>query len=394
MRRTALFLLVAPLLLSTASAPVPAQMETADVRLAKAKAEAAASARRLAQLEVQAAKAGNEAARLEAKQAAAAAAIDAAEARISASVAEYRLARARITLTEQQLARKRAPLAALLAGLAQMGRQPPLLSLADHGSVNEMVRVKALLDWTMPVIQQRTAAVSAELKQRQRLANRADQVRANLQRDRAALAIQQKRFAELEAEARAEAAFLSGQAFGTGDRILAADESLTVARSDAADRRAAARVAAALATLNFAPARPMRGDAPMPVPDFHYDLPVGAPVAEGLGSVSRSGIVSRGIQFDSARGAPVTAPADGRIIFAAPFRDQDGLVIIDHGRGWTTLLLGVASDKPRGTRVARGQSIGRALGPLGVELRLNGQPVSPAFIAASSPPLSNNANSR
>jgi septal ring factor EnvC (AmiA/AmiB activator) len=138
----------------------------------------------------------------------------------------------------------------------------------------------------------------------------------------------------------------------------------------------------------------MPGDAPLSVPDFHYGLPVTARVADGLGSVSRSGIVSRGVQFDTARGSPVVAPADGTVAFAAPFRGQDGLVIIDHGKGWTTLLLGVASDKRRGTRVARGESIGRTLGPVGVELRRDGKPVSPAFIAASSPPLSNSAKSR
>jgi len=88
------------------------------------------------------------------------------------------------------------------------------------------------------------------------------------------------------------------------------------------------------------------------------------------------------------------APADGTIAFAAPFRGEDGLVIIDHGGRWTSLLLGVASDRPRGTRVKRGEPLGRALGPVGVELRRGGVPVSPALIAASSVPLSNGGSSR
>jgi hypothetical protein len=69
-------------------------------------------------------------------------------------------------------------------------------------------------------------------------------------------------------------------------------------------------------------------------------------------------------------------------------------VIIDHSGGRTSLLLGVASEKPRGSKVRRGEFIGRALGPLGVELRQNGVPQSPALIAASSVPLSNGGNSR
>jgi murein DD-endopeptidase MepM/ murein hydrolase activator NlpD len=69
-------------------------------------------------------------------------------------------------------------------------------------------------------------------------------------------------------------------------------------------------------------------------------------------------------------------------------------VIIEHGKGWTSLLLNVASDKRKGTRVRRGELLGRALGPVGVELRRNGQPVSPALIAASSVPLSNGGDNR
>jgi murein DD-endopeptidase MepM/ murein hydrolase activator NlpD len=115
---------------------------------------------------------------------------------------------------------------------------------------------------------------------------------------------------------------------------------------------------------------------------------------DGLGSVSRAGIASRGLKFATPRGAPVIAPADGKIQFAAPYRGQDGIVIIEHSGGWTSLLLGVASAKQRGSRVRRGEFLGRALGPLGVELRRDGAAVSPALIAASSVPLSNGGDNR
>ena len=125
---------------------------------------------------------------LRAEQAEAVAAIEEAEARISESDAELRLARAQVALAEQRLARRRAPLAALLAGLATMGRQPPLLTLADHGSVDEMVRVKALLDATMPVIERRSAALKGDLAERRRFASAADWARAELAKDRDELA--------------------------------------------------------------------------------------------------------------------------------------------------------------------------------------------------------------
>ena len=383
-----------PLFLAAASAPVPPAAESADAALARAQAEARDAARRLASLEKEARKAGDEAARLRAEQAAAAAAIEEAEARIGESNARLRLAQAQVALAEQRLSRRRAPLAALLAGLVTMGRQPPILTLADQGSVEEIVRVKALLDATMPVIQRRSAALQAELAGRRRLAQQADAARAALAKGHDELAERQQRFAELESKASDRAQRLAGEAFGAGDRVLASDEALALTASEAAERQQERQVASRLAQLDFAAARPMRGDSAHSPLDFGYSLPVEAPLLEGLGSVSRAGIASRGLKFATARGAPVIAPADGEVVFAAPYRGQDGIVIIDHPNGWTSLLLGISSAKPKGSKVRRGEFLGRALGPLGVELRRDGVPVSPALIAASSVPLSNGGDNR
>jgi septal ring factor EnvC (AmiA/AmiB activator) len=387
-RTTACLSLVIPVLLAAASAPVVPVAETADAALARARIEASQAAKRLSQLEAEAGKAGSEAERLKSQQVAAAAAIEATEAKIGEQDAQLRLARVQVALAEQRLAAKRAPLAALLSGLATMGRQPPILALADQGSVEEMIRVKALLDATMPVIERRSAMLQADLAVRQQSADAADKVRQDLATSRIELDQRRQRFAELEAAASDRATRLAVEAFGAGDRVLASDETLAAARSEAESRQAR------LAELDFAPARPIRGDSALPQSDFAYSLPVDAPLIDGLGSVSKAGISSRGLKFATSRGAPVIAPADGEIVFAAPYRGQDGIVIIEHPGGRTSLLLGVSSEKPRGSKVRRGEFIGRALGPLGVELRLNGVPQSPALIAASSVPLSNGGNSR
>lgn len=395
MHRSATFLLLAlPMMLAAASAPVAPVAETADAALARARIEAGKASSRLAQLEAKAARAGSEAERLRAEQAAAAAAIEETEAKIGEHDAQLRLARAQVAMAERRLATKRAPLAALLAGLATMGRQPPILALADQGSVEEMIRVKALLDATMPVIEQRSARLQADVAQRRRSAAAVDKVRAELAAGRQELDKRRQRFAALEATASDRAARLAGEAFGAGDRVLASDEALALATSDAAGRASARTTAARLAELDFATARPMKGDSALPPQDFAYSLPVDALLSEGLGSVNRAGISSRGLKFASSRGAAVIAPADGEIVFAAPFRGQDGVMIIDHPDGWTSLLLGVSSEKPKGSKIRRGEFIGRTLGPLGVELRRHGVPQSPALIAASSVPLSNGSNSR
>jgi len=84
----------------------------------------------------------------------------------------------------------------------------------------------------------------------------------------------------------------------------------------------------------------------------------------------------------------VSAPAAGIVKFAGPFREYDGVVIIDHGGGWLSLIVNVASTLQPGERVVAGQEIGRALGPLQVELSQNGRRISPALIAGSSQNLS------
>jgi septal ring factor EnvC (AmiA/AmiB activator) len=394
MRRLSIILLASAPILLAASAPVSPAGPSADTMLARAQAEARAAESKLQALERQAAKAQSEAGKLKADQAAAAAAIEETEARIGEADARMRLARARAALAQQRLAERRAPLAAILAGLVTMGRQPPLLALADQSSVDELVRVKALLDATIPVIERRTAALRGELAERRELEATEAAAKSELLKGRRTLAERQQRFAALESKAAELASRLSGEALGAGDRVLASGETLSRAGIEAAERRTALRAAAEVAALGLAPARPMRGDSSLPALDIAYSLPAAATLTDGLGTISRSGIVSRGLRFDTSRGAAVIAPADGQILFAEPYRGQDGVVIIDHGNGWTSLLLAVASDKPKGTKVRRGEYLGRALGPVGVELRRNGLPISPALIAASSVPLSNGGDNR
>ena len=395
MRLPLIGLLIAmPVVLTAASAPVAPAAASVDSVLSRAQSEAREASRRLAQLEKQAAQAGSEASKLHAQQLAAAAAIEEMEARIGESDAKLHLARAQAALTERRLATRRAPLAALLAGLATMGRQPPILALADQGSVEEMIRVKALLDATMPIIQRRTAALQSELARKQRLADVAEDARLSIAANSKELEERRQRFAELEARASERASLLTGQAFGAGERVLASDEALAAAGSKASGRTIALATASRLSQLTLAPARPVRGDSALPAQDFGYSLPVEASLIEGLGTVGRTGIASRGLKFATGRGVPVNAPADGEILFAAPYRGQDGVVIIGHPGGWTSLLLSVSSEKPKGSKVRRGEFIGRTLGPLGVELRRDGVPQSPALIAASSVPLSNGGNSR
>jgi septal ring factor EnvC (AmiA/AmiB activator) len=147
-------------------------------------------------------------------------------------------------------------------------------------------------------------------------------------------------------------------------------------------------IASELAASDPAPPRPSaRGpqvQAPLP-----YVLPAQAPVTNGLGSVDANGVRSRGLTLDTGRGAQLIVPASGIVRFRGPFRSHDGVVIIDHGGGWMSLIVNVASPLKPGDRfVSATPSEGLSEGSKW-NCPQNGRRVSPALIAGSSRTLSN-----
>ncbi|MEO6582485.1 MAG: peptidoglycan DD-metalloendopeptidase family protein [Sphingomicrobium sp.] len=390
MSRFAPLLLGVPLLLA-ASAPVLPEAETVDQALQRARAEARAADTRVRQLETAAGQARGEAAKLRAQQAAAAEAIAAAEARISAADAERRIIAAKLTARRRHLEQQQRPVASLLAGLAMMARRPPLLALASDSSMEEFVRVRLLLDASLPVIRKRTAALSAELAEGQKLERAALASRQASARSRDELTARRREFAQLETRALQSAELSGSAAVGAGDVALARGEDIEKLAGEAQRNRSAAQIGVEIARLGAAPERPAAPQGSLPRPPLEYRLPVFARVIDGLGEVNSSGVKSRGLTLATSRGTAVAVPAAGIIRFAGPFRDYDGIVIIDHGRGWMSLMINVRSSLPPGTRVGAGDRLGRALGPLGVELSHNGRHASPALIAGSSARLSKGA---
>jgi septal ring factor EnvC (AmiA/AmiB activator) len=388
MRRIAPFLIALPLL-AAASAPVQPAGVSLDSELQQARAEQSAAEAEAAKLERVAAQAQGEAERLRAEQAAAAQNVEAAEARITAADTQLRLASAYVAAHRQRLAQEQQPVASLLAGLAVMAQRPPLLAIANQGSTDDLVKVRILLDSTIPVIRSRTAMLSAQLSEGQRLEQAAASSRAELVQSRQDLVGRRQQFAALEQRALQMAAASGGQALGAGDVAIAAGEDVERLRGSESGNRTARALAAALAGEDAAPPRPLRAEGPAPRPPFPYDLPAAAPVTEGLAAVNASGVRSRGLMLATSRGTPVTAPSAGVVRFAGPFRDYDGILIIDHGGGWMSLIVNVSTELKAGDRVQLGQQVGRALGAIAVELSQNGRRISPALIAGSSQSLSN-----
>jgi septal ring factor EnvC (AmiA/AmiB activator) len=375
-------LIVLPL---AAASSAPAGLDSELQRARQDEQSAEAEAARLGRL---AKSARDAAARLRAQRLAAAQAIGAAEAGISVADGELRLVKARQQALLADLRRRQQPTAGLLAGLAMMARRPPILVLAGNGSSDELVRVRVLLDSTIPVIRARTASLSRQLAAGTALQQSAIAARDKLQRSRSQLDRRRQEFALLEQRALQDAAASSGQALDAGDTAIASGETVETLASAAANARALSVMVASLQRMEPPPPRPVSVGNQSAPPPLRYMLPVEGPVTAGLGAVSASGVRSRGLAMATPRGRPVSAPGAGEIRFAGPFRDYDGIVIIDHGGGWMSLLVNVGTSLTVGQRVALGESLGRTLGPVEIELSRQGRRVSPAIIAGSSGTLS------
>ena len=387
MRRAALIFAVMAASVA-ASAPVRPPADPIDAALAQARVEAARAEAQAKRLTALAERQQDEATKLGAQQQAAAEAIAAAEAQISAADLNARRLAIRLDMQRAALRRQQAPASALLGGLAMMAQRPPLLAVADNGGTEEFVRVRLLLSATMPVIRQRTAALRDALDKGRKLELAAADAQRATRARRDDLAKRQAEFAALEQRALRLAEKSGSAALGAGDVALTSGEEGERLSDALARGKSAARLAAEIATFGEPLARPFAADGARPPPPLAYRLPANAPVTDGLGSVSDSGIRSRGLMMATPRGAALVVPADGTVLFAGAFRGHDGIIIIDHGRGWKTLILNAATEARRGASVRFGQPLGQALGPISVELSRNGRHFSPALIAGSSQSLS------
>ncbi len=370
--RHLLLLLASPLLLSAAPGP-----------LALAEREARAAVAEQQRLEKAAEGARGTAARAAAAQAAAAQALIAAEARIAVGEARLAVIARRRAALEQRLAEEQRPATALLGGLAEASRRPAWLALASGGP-EEQVRLAALVRHVRPEVERRTAGLRAEYGALQALASRQEALGRDLNRQRIAAVEARQRFAALERQALAEAQARGGEALMAGDLILGSAERLALAAGEVVQQREAARLASSLARLPPAEPRPVAAESKAPPLPLAWSLPATGRVTVGLGELLPNGVRSRGLTIAAASGTAVSAPADGRIVFAGPFRSRRGVVIVDHGGGWMTLLSDLRPSVPVGERVERGTVIGRALGPVSVELFKGGRAEASALIARSS----------
>lgn len=352
-----------------------------------AKRQATAADLRTKALEREAQAATDEAARARADAAALAARIESAEADITAAEARVRIVD---RLRKQQLARlaeRQEPVVRLTAALQMMGRRPPALALVQPGSLHDLVHVRALLASTLPVIRARTAALRDEVKRGTRLRNQAQQAVAALLASREALKQRRIALARFEATQRSRSQSLAESALFESDRALALGEEARELTALMGTKQYQGELRKQLAELPGPVVRPLPAGQALAKPGTpRYIIPVEGRLVTGMGEISEAGVHARGLTFDTKVGTPVVAPRAGRIIYAGKFRSYGNIVIIDHGKGWTSVITNLGPmDVGFGARVRMGDRIGRAgtdSEHVTVELRRDNDPVAIAPLLA------------
>jgi murein hydrolase activator len=282
---------------------------------------------------------------------------------------------------KSSLTSRRGAIAEILAAIQRMGANPPPAILVRSGDMAEAVRAATLLTAMIANLKGETerlahdiddiastrAAIAGErdalgkaaaslTTEKTRLSALVEARRASLSSAEAALGSQQKRAADL-----------ASQAATLKDLIARIDAEETQRRNReraalAADEHAAQEIEArAEKAQDVQPAR-LRPESAFSGARGHLPMPVAGTVLKDFGADDGLGGLEHGILVSTLAGAVVSAPADGSVLYAGPYRRYGRLLIIDAGEGYYVLLAGMER-----TYVSRGESVlsGEPVGVVG-----------------------------
>lgn len=300
-------------------------------------------------------------------------------------------------LAEEQAAQaaletRRTELGQTLASLAHLSRQPPEAMVLAPGSALDMVRASQLMAALVPEIEQRAAKLKDELTRLARLRAGVASEQEKLGAAIAQLDRERRDLEFLQAETNAAAAQTREDRDSERERAAqltaqAKDLRALVDRLIEQERREQERRAAEARNRAVPPKTPDReppeGYAAL---EGSAALPARGRLIGGYGQADENGVPLRGIRIETRAGGQVIAPADGKVMFAGPFRGYGQLLIIAHGGGYHSLLAGFGRiDRRVGQWVLAGEPVGLMSGPattnekpiLYLELRRKGEPVNP-----------------
>ncbi len=314
---------------------------------------------------------------------------------------------------QASLTARRGVLAEVLGALERMGLNPPPALLVKPEDALSSVRSAILLGAVVPELRSETEVLLGDLAERNRVAASIEAERARLASTVGEQVAEQRRLTLLLAEKEhmksdAEAALadetrrseeLAAKAGNLKDLIAGLEKEIIGARSVEEKARRAEEAQkkreAALAAMPVPDANQLAKAVPFSRLQGKLTLPVAGRVARRFGADDNIGGVMQGDMVATQSSAIVTAPADGSVLYAGPFRSYGQLLILDAGDGYHVVLAGmgrinvtigqsVLSGEPVGamgdTRTASAAtSADEMKGPeLYIEFRKSGKPVDPA----------------
>lgn len=340
--------------------------------------------------------------------------VRAAEQRALAEEAELAdIAGREAALRRSLLARERV-IAEILAAMQRIGRKPPPAVLVAPEDVIGAMRAAILLGAVLPDMRDEAMVLIADLKTLSELRRQAAASTQRLAQERDLLLAERTRLAGLVEARKQEIGLSRGQLAAETAKVAAlAREARSlrdlIARSE--NEIVGATRAAEIARRAPAPQRSsqdvasLRPEAPRELPRMQprrpladlrgqIALPVSGSIGRQFGQPDGLGGSEKGLTILSTREALVTAPTDGWIHFAGPYRGYGQLLIINAGGGYHIVLAGlgrltveigqfVLAGEPLGflgqsSAIMPGEGIATTRPALYVEFRKDGSPIDPS----------------
>ena len=278
------------------------------------------------------------------------------EASIEATQARAKQLDEREVFLRRSLEERRGVTVEILAALQRIGHQPPPALLVRPEDALQALRSAITLGAVVPEMRAQADALAGDLADLSRVRKDIAGERERLSRDLALLGREQLRMnvliderqkkqaateQALDAE-RARAADLAHQVDNLKDLIAKLESGLNSAtRAARAESRSIEQDATRpdLAALKD-PGR-MAPAVAFAATRGHLRLPVNGVKIREFGASDGLGGTQKGLSIAARAGAQITAPCDGWVVYAGPFRSYGQLLILNAGGGYHVLLAGM-----------------------------------------------------
>jgi len=331
------------------------------------------------------------------------------EAKIEATETRLHALDERESIFQKSLDERRAVIIEILAALQRVGRRPPPALLVRPEDALQALRTAITLGAVVPEMRAEAEALAGDLADLVRVRQSIAAERSTLAGDLERLAPEQLRLnmlidARQQTQATAEHALageqqraveLARRVDNLKDLIAKLEQNLdSAARAARTSERAIEKDATQpqLAAL---------GDPGRLSPAVAFSatrgqlrLPVNGVAIRGFGAADGSGGTQKGLSIATHKGAQITAPCDGWVVYAGPFRSYGQLLILNAGGGYHVLLAGMERiSVDLGQFVLTGEPVAVMGGPaqvsaamttgskqpvLYVEFRKDGAPIDPS----------------